>query len=164
MTGEMRTDASDSRPPPPNLRSWGFQRSYHLSTTFAPAGYARQSPIEPKRRGISALGMTMRSRPLLLLPFLLLALPAFPFSCNVVANDIKYDLSPLSGPRSASRNTQTPPTTSEARVLMDLCSDQGIKKEEKVADEDQVGRPVQHSSPTGFKQSFVLPCSCGGVT
>ncbi|WWC91871.1 uncharacterized protein L201_006818 [Kwoniella dendrophila CBS 6074] len=60
-----------------------------------------------------------------------------PFSCSLTASSIPYDLSPLQGIREVSKDTATPPTTSEAKVKMELCEPDGIGKEDGVADEDQ---------------------------
>ncbi|ORY31678.1 autophagy-related protein 27 [Naematelia encephala] len=79
---------------------------------------------------------TRTSTPLLVLA--LSALPqVYPWSCSFTASNIPYDLDPLSGLRYASRSSSTPPTTSEARVMFDLCSESGINREGGVADEDQ---------------------------
>ena len=58
------------------------------------------------------------------------------FSCNIQSQSVEYDLHPLSGTRHASKNTETPPTTSEAKVSMRLCHE--IERLEGVPDEDQV--------------------------
>ena len=60
------------------------------------------------------------------------------FTCDLKSQTIQYDLSPLSGTRRTSKNTQTPPTTSEAKVRMRMCSE--IERLEGVPDEDQVGQ------------------------
>jgi hypothetical protein len=58
------------------------------------------------------------------------------WSCDSVTVDgVKYDLSILQGAQLASKKSDTPPTTSEARARFDLCG--GIPREG--ADEDQVG-------------------------
>ncbi|WVQ94861.1 hypothetical protein IAU59_001944 [Kwoniella sp. CBS 9459] len=59
------------------------------------------------------------------------------FQCAFTASDIPYDLSPLSGVREVLKETSTPPTTTEARVKMELCGSEGLGKEDGVADEDQ---------------------------
>ncbi|WVW86329.1 hypothetical protein I302_108371 [Kwoniella bestiolae CBS 10118] len=59
------------------------------------------------------------------------------FSCSLTASSIPYDISPLSGLREVSKDTPTPPTTSEAKVRMELCNPEGIGKQDGVADEDQ---------------------------
>lgn len=61
------------------------------------------------------------------------------FDCSITASSISYDLSPLTGLRTASKDSSTPPTTSEAKVSMNLCAAEGLGKEDGVADEDQVG-------------------------
>lgn len=76
----------------------------------------------------------------------LLALVHFPrlvsaFSCEVSASGIEYDLRPLAGLRTAVRESDTPPTKSEARATLDLCGD-GMPREDGVADEDQVRTSV----------------------
>lgn len=53
---------------------------------------------------------------------------------------IHYDLQPLSGLRIASKTTETPPTTNEAKVSMSLCGDDVLPIDDKIADEDQVRR------------------------
>ncbi|WVQ84562.1 hypothetical protein IAT38_006716 [Cryptococcus sp. DSM 104549] len=80
-----------------------------------------------------------------LLPVLLLSPLVTSFECSLTASSIPYDLSPLKGYRSAAKDTHTPPTTSEAKVELELCSPEGLKKEDGVADEDQA------SCPTGTK-------------
>ncbi|WRT70075.1 uncharacterized protein IL334_007069 [Kwoniella shivajii] len=60
-----------------------------------------------------------------------------PFSCSLTASSIPYDLSPLKGIREDSKDTSTPPTTSEAKVRMELCDPDGIGKDDAVSDEDQ---------------------------
>jgi hypothetical protein len=73
---------------------------------------------------------------------LLLTLPAqAAFECVFMSNSIPYDLNPLGNLRTTTKENQTPPTTSEAKVLMELCGAEGIPKEEGVADEDQVSFP-----------------------
>ena len=90
-----------------------------------------------------------RPLPALLVLFLLLALPSLSFNCNLETSSITYDLTPLDGLRHASKNTPTPPTTSEAKVSMRLCSE--LEKHDDVPDEDQVGQhdPPQFMSDTG---------------
>ncbi|KAI5454565.1 type II membrane protein [Naganishia albida] len=50
---------------------------------------------------------------------------------------IHYDLQPLSGLRIASKTTETPPSTNEAKVSMTLCGDDTLPIDDKVAEEDQ---------------------------
>lgn len=70
---------------------------------------------------------------------LLLALPAHAaFECVFESNSIPYDLNPLGNLRTTTKENQTPPTTSEAKVMLELCGADGIPKEDGVADEDQV--------------------------
>jgi hypothetical protein len=74
-----------------------------------------------------------------LFSFLLLSpLPVYPFSCAISTSSLTYDISPLSGQRTAEKSTDTPPTRNEARVTMNLCSDEGIEYDEGSTDEDQV--------------------------
>jgi hypothetical protein len=54
--------------------------------------------------------------------------------------DEVFDLNPLSGQRSASKETDTPPTKNEAVVKMQLCGDDGVEKDDKLSEEDQVGK------------------------
>ena len=49
-----------------------------------------------------------------------------------------FDLQPLSGLRTASKTTETPPTTNEAKVSMTLCGDDVLTIDDKIAEEDQV--------------------------
>lgn len=73
---------------------------------------------------------------------LLLSLPArAAFECVFESNSIPYDLNPLGSLRTTTKENQTPPTTSEAKVLLELCGAEGLPKEDGVADEDQV-RPL----------------------
>ncbi|OCF43670.1 hypothetical protein I317_02420 [Kwoniella heveanensis CBS 569] len=68
----------------------------------------------------------------------LTALPLVPaYQCAFTVSDIPYDINPLSGVREVSKETPTPPTTSEAVVKMELCGSEGLGKEDGVADEDQ---------------------------
>ncbi|KAL7424398.1 type II membrane protein [Cryptotrichosporon argae] len=74
------------------------------------------------------------------LPPLALLIPpalAHAFSCAVSTGPVTYDLDPLRGLRRASRESSTPPTRSEARVLLDLCAEGGVGREDGVSDEDQ---------------------------
>ncbi|OXB35313.1 hypothetical protein J007_04980 [Cryptococcus neoformans] len=59
------------------------------------------------------------------------------FDCSITVSSISYDISPLAGLRTASKDSSTPPTTSEVKVSMDLCAGEGLGKEDGVADEDQ---------------------------
>lgn len=65
-----------------------------------------------------------------------LALRASAFDCALTASGIQYDLKPLGGIRTATHTSSTPPTSNEARVLMNLCGD--IGSEDGVSDEDKV--------------------------
>ncbi|RXK41480.1 hypothetical protein M231_01188 [Tremella mesenterica] len=51
----------------------------------------------------------------------LLAIQTQAFDCSLSINNVPYDLSPLSGLRESTKDASTPPTTSRAKVLMDLC-------------------------------------------
>ncbi|KAK8853356.1 hypothetical protein IAR55_004060 [Kwoniella newhampshirensis] len=80
----------------------------------------------------------MRTNALAILTPLLLLLPhTYSFSCSPSAGSLPYDLTPLSGLRQTSKGTSTPPTTSEAKVYMELCAEGGLGKEEGLSDEDQ---------------------------
>ena len=84
----------------------------------------------------------MRSKHLLLtlITSLLFTSPVYSFSCSVSTQNITYDLSPLTGLRTANRRTPTPPTTSEAIVRMDLCRNSGVPPEYGgIPEEDEVG-------------------------
>ena len=89
----------------------------------------------------------LSSRDLLLLPLVLFAVSAHSFSCSVTDSSIDYDLSALSGLRVADKQSSTPPTTSEAKVMVELCKSGGIPKEDGVADEDQVSLLLFRLSP-----------------
>jgi hypothetical protein len=65
-----------------------------------------------------------------------LALHASAFDCALTAAGIQYDLKPLGGLRTATHTSSTPPTSNEAKVLMNLCG--GIGSEDGVSDEDKV--------------------------
>jgi hypothetical protein len=78
----------------------------------------------------------MRST-LLSLLFTSLALRSHAFDCSFTASGISYDLNPLEGLRTATHTSSTPPTSNEARVLLNLCG--SIGGEDGVADEDKVG-------------------------
>ncbi len=86
-----------------------------------------------------------RSSPLLAL--LLLTLfpgPTLAFDCRptLPASSGRakqaFDLTPLDGLRSAHKETDTPPTRSRATVRMRLCGEEGVGRDEQLADEDQV--------------------------
>jgi hypothetical protein len=63
------------------------------------------------------------------------------FDCAVTASGIQYDLKPLGGLRTATHTSSTPPTSNEAKVLMNLCGD--IGSEDGVSDEDRVSHIPQ---------------------
>jgi hypothetical protein len=65
-----------------------------------------------------------------------LALHVQAFDCALTASGIQYDLKPLGGLRTATHTSSTPPTSNEAKVLMNLCGD--IGSEDGVSDEDKV--------------------------
>jgi hypothetical protein len=77
---------------------------------------------------------TMRST--ILAISLAFALPARAFDCALTVSGIQYDLKPLGGLRTATHTSSTPPTSNEAKVLMNLCGD--IGSEDGISDEDQV--------------------------
>jgi hypothetical protein len=83
---------------------------------------------------------TMRST--ILAISLALALPARAFDCALTVSGIQYDLKPLGGLRTATHTSSTPPTSNEARVLMNLCGD--IGSEDGVSDEDKVSHLHSH--------------------
>lgn len=89
------------------------------------------------------------------------------FSCEVSASGIEYDLRPLAGPRTAVRESDTPPTKSEARATLDLCGD-GLPWEDGVADEDQVSPFRKVSEACEHENELTLGsvrkarrCACG---
>lgn len=69
---------------------------------------------------------------------------AFAFECkptvrsNNDKQDLNFDLTPLSGLREASMETETPPTVNEAKVRFSLCGDDSVPWDDKLAEEDQV--------------------------
>jgi hypothetical protein len=69
-----------------------------------------------------------------------LALQVQAFDCALTASGIQYDLKPLGGLRTATHTSSTPPTSNEAKVLMNLCGD--IGSEDGVSDEDKVSHSV----------------------
>jgi hypothetical protein len=85
---------------------------------------------------IIRISITMRST--ILAISLAFALPARAFDCALTVSGIQYDLKPLGGLRTATHTSSTPPTSNEARVLMNLCGD--IGSEDGVSDEDKVGQ------------------------
>ncbi|KAK4689223.1 autophagy-related protein 27, partial [Tremellales sp. Uapishka_1] len=77
-------------------------------------------------------------RPVLpLLPLILLATSVHSFSCITTVQTIPYKLTPLAGVRTVSKDTPTPPTTSEAKVQLGLCSEDGMPHNDDLTDEDQ---------------------------
>lgn len=59
------------------------------------------------------------------------------FSCDAVSTPgNSFNLEPLKGLRTSSKQTDTPPTKTEVRFTMNLCESLG--KEEGKGDEDQV--------------------------
>ena len=79
-----------------------------------------------------------RTHPSPALLLVLLALPAQALMCDLTAGGQHYDLTPLGGLHQASTKTDSPPTVYEARATFDICSEDGIPREDGVADEDQV--------------------------
>ena len=73
-----------------------------------------------------------------LLALWVLQVPIRAFDCVFQVESASYDLSALAGLRTATKENQTPPTTSEAKVALDLCGGSGIPKEDGVSEEDQV--------------------------
>ena len=65
-----------------------------------------------------------------------IALRVQAFDCALTASGIQYDLKPLGGLHTATHTSSTPPTSNEARVLMNLCGN--IGGENGVSDEDKV--------------------------
>jgi len=59
--------------------------------------------------------------------------------------EIHFDLTPLGGERTSSKETNTPPSRNEAQVKMNLCGDDTIPKNPSLSDEDQV-RPTSPPS------------------
>jgi hypothetical protein len=88
----------------------------------------------------------LRSRFISVLLVLLLLPAVLAFDCRLdlpssngkKGKDVHFDLGPLDGEYSASKTTQTPPTTNEAKVRLRLCGDEGLKRDTEMADEDQV--------------------------
>jgi hypothetical protein len=83
------------------------------------------------------ISSTMRST--IIAISLAFALSARAFDCALTVSGIQYDLKPLGGLRTATHTSSTPPTSNEARVLMNLCGD--IGSEDGVSDEDKVSQP-----------------------
>lgn len=61
-----------------------------------------------------------------------------------------YDLTALGGERIASKTTETPPTSNEAKVKMSICGDEGVPRDSSVADEDQVSLSCQYAAQREF--------------
>lgn len=78
-------------------------------------------------------------RPTLALLLSATIIPALAFDCALTASGVRYDLKPLGGLRTTSHTSSTPPSSNEARVLMNLCG--GIGGEDGVSDEDKVSPP-----------------------
>lgn len=64
--------------------------------------------------------------------------PSFDLKDRKGETTVHYNLEPLSGLHTASKQTETPPTTNEARVSMTLCGDDVLAIDDKIAEEDQV--------------------------
>lgn len=85
---------------------------------------------------------------LLVLLLLTVSLPAvLAFDCRLdlpssknKGKEVHFDLGSLDGEHSASKTTETPPTTNEAKVRLRICGDEGLKRDGDVAEEDQVRR------------------------
>jgi hypothetical protein len=91
------------------------------------------------------LAIRSRLQPISVLLVLLLLPAVLAFDCRLdlpsngkKGKDVHFDLGPLDGENLASKTTQTPPTTNEAKVRLVLCGDEGLKRDTDVADEDQV--------------------------
>lgn len=67
------------------------------------------------------------------------------FSCEVSESGISYDLRPLGGLRTAVRESDTPPSKSEARADLDLCGN-GLPREDGISDQDQAS-PITQEYP-----------------
>jgi hypothetical protein len=93
---------------------------------------------------------------------LLLATCVDAFSCSLDVGSIHYDISPLSGLRVAEqKDTPTPPTTNDAMVRMDLCSEDGLQKEEGIDDRDQVSYfTIYVHSSLGARRSATMSTGC----
>lgn len=59
-----------------------------------------------------------------------------PFDCHIKTGDLNYNLTPLAGEHSISRERSTPPSTMVDIVRFDLCAD--LKPQEGAAEKDQV--------------------------
>lgn len=68
-----------------------------------------------------------------------------------------YDLTPLAGVKTVTHDVDTPPSTTRRIVRINLCDQLG--KEDKVADEDQVGVSFLHASTLPFTVAFLAPPS-----
>lgn len=71
-----------------------------------------------------------------------LAVTSFDCKPTIPSNDRSessrhFDLTALDGVRSSIKETDTPPTKSEAKVKMSLCGDDGIGNDDTLAEEDQ---------------------------
>jgi hypothetical protein len=54
------------------------------------------------------------------------------------ASELHFDLTPLGRQVETSKTTETPPTTNEAKLSFLLCGDEGLRRDNDVAEEDQV--------------------------
>ncbi|KAJ9108956.1 hypothetical protein QFC21_000279 [Naganishia friedmannii] len=63
--------------------------------------------------------------------------PSFDLKDRKGETTVHFDLESLSGLRTASKQTETPPTTNEATVSMTLCGDDVLPVDDKIAEEDQ---------------------------
>jgi hypothetical protein len=96
--------------------------------------------------------------------FASLVLPAvFAYECRPTfsgkSGEVHFDLSPLSGERTTSKTTETPPTTNEARVRMSLCGEDTLKRDSDLSDEDQVCSflSILRALITAFESNAVEP-------
>ena len=81
---------------------------------------------------------------------LLLAFPASAsFDCTFTISTHKFDLSPLNGVHTVSRNESTPPSIENTTIFVDLCQD--LKWDEKVY-------PVDDRCKDGTQGMDSLPC------
>ncbi len=103
----------------------------------------------------------------LLLSLLSTTLAATSFDCKLTIpsgdrskSSQYFDLTTLEGLRSALKETDTPPTKSEAKVTMALCGDDGIGSDDALSEEDQVsGMPQQGWSEVFSCNQRVTQCA-----
>lgn len=75
-----------------------------------------------------------------------------PFDCKVSLDDLKYDLTGISGERAVSRERDTPPTKMRDTLRFNLCAD--LKKQDGIADEDQVSTIYTSQRQCRFETTF----------